>query len=237
MMFGAWFDADGTPTSCDDREPDALTVLRRHGGRYVRVRPVHRAGVRHHPVACRAGAGLELRRCGLHPLRRGRDGRDGRRDDVGPGRHPLGDAVDAHDDAATPTAPVEADLVPAAQGGFTAPKKAHAGSTITLTIAGNRAGQQVETFVFSTPTALGVRTVSAAQTISVTLPADIAVGQHRLLVRAADGSVIGWQPIEVVAAGGSLAATGADLTAGIGAALVLVLAGATLVVVRRRQQA
>jgi hypothetical protein len=137
----------------------------------------------------------------------------------------------------TPTPPAEADLVPAGQGGFTAPKKAKAGSTITLTFAGNRAGQQVETFVFSTPTTLGVRTVSAAQTITVTLPATIAVGQHRLLVRAADGSVIGWQPIEVVAAGTSLAATGADLTAPIGAALVLVLAGATLVVVRRRQHA
>jgi hypothetical protein len=154
-----------------------------------------------------------------------------------PSQTPSGTPTGTSTPSASATPPTEADLAPATQGGFTAPKKARAGSTITLTFAGNRAGQQVDTFVFSTPTALGSRTVSAAQTISVTLPASLAVGQHRLLVRAADGSVIGWQSIQVVAAGSTLAATGADLTAPIGAALVLVLAGATLVVVRRRQQA
>ena len=134
----------------------------------------------------------------------------------------------------TSTPPTDADLVASAQGGFTAPSSVPVGGTVPLTFTADRAGQTVVAFAFSTPTALGTHTVSAANTITVTLPSTLAAGQHRIAVYAVDGTLIGWQYIQVVPAGTALAATGADLTVPVGVGVLLLLAGAGLVLARRR---
>ncbi len=136
--------------------------------------------------------------------------------------------------ASASTPPTDADLVASAQGGFTAPSSVPVGGTVPLTFTADRVGQSVGAFAFSTPTALGTHTVSAANTITVTLPSTLAAGQHRIAVYAVDGTLIGWQYIQVVPAGTALATTGTDLTVPVGVGVLLLLAGVGLVLARRR---
>ncbi len=61
-------------------------------------------------------------------------------------------------------------------------------------------------WLHSTPVLLGTYTVSNAGTVTVTLPLGIAAGEHRLVVQALDGSLIGWAPLGIT----GLASTGVD---------------------------
>ena len=90
--------------------------------------------------------------------------------------------------------------------------------------------------MFSTPTHLGRTTVNAQGFVTVTTPANIALGSHRLVATAADGTVIGWRWITVVEAQ-RLASTGAGhgqaaMLAGLAA--LLMLGGAATLAARRR---
>ncbi|PZQ91973.1 MAG: cell wall protein [Leifsonia xyli] len=173
-------------------------------------------------------AGVSLRvgsiRCTALP---GTGGGDGGTD---PGTNPgTGGGTTA------PEAPAETDLTPTTQNGVTGPSSARAGSTITVAMGVERAGDRVDGWVFSTPSYLGARTVSAAGTIQLTIPATLAPGAHRVAVLAADGTVIGWFALAVSPA--AIASTGVDAAAtnsGIALAAVLLVAGLALVVVRRR---
>ncbi|TPW77616.1 ExeM/NucH family extracellular endonuclease [Schumannella soli] len=138
------------------------------------------------------------------------------------------------------------------------------GSTIKINVGIEFAGTWVSAWLHSTPVALGGwQQVASDGTISVTIPADAPAGEHRIAVQDADGDVIGWSAFTVLAAnpgtnpgtgagnGGTgsgssnpsasgssdLAATGIDATAGMIGALALLLAGAALVVIRRRRAA
>jgi hypothetical protein len=130
----------------------------------------------------------------------------------------------------TPTAPAETQLTSATQNGVTGPSSARAGATITVNVGASHAGEQVHGWVFSTPTYLGQRIVSAAGTIQLTLPAGLAAGAHRLAVLDANGNVIGWFALAVSAA--ALGATGADADAGLALAALLLGAGGVLVLTR-----
>lgn|GEM_PF-1401000 len=136
--------------------------------------------------------------------------------------------------ATTPAWTPSADhLVPAARGGFTTAAGVDQGGTLVLRDL--PAGAQVHAYLFSTPTDLGLATVASDGTLKVTIPATTPVGTHRVAVYAADGTLLGWQYVEVLAAGGgALAATGADPRAGVLGAAVLVAAGGALVLARRR---
>lgn len=139
-------------------------------------------------------------------------------------------------------------LVADKQGGFTAPARVVQGGQIVL--SGLTPGAQVRSVLFSVPTDLGVAAVAADGTLRLTVPAAVAVGTHRVAVYGTDGTLVGWQYVEVLAAGAStaaagtagtggtggaaLAATGADPRAGVLAGAVLLVAGGALVLARRR---
>ncbi|WFR67251.1 hypothetical protein P9139_01065 [Curtobacterium flaccumfaciens] len=93
-------------------------------------------------------------------------------------------------------------------------------------------------WMFSTPTLLGTLTVAADGTVSVSIPSDAPAGQHRIVVTAADGTVLGWTTITIDPVTGELAFTGA---AGLGAcalaAFLLLAAGTGVLIVRRRRGA
>ena len=133
------------------------------------------------------------------------------------------------------TAPAPADaLTEAARGPVSVPSTAARGTTITVSVGARLAGKTVNVWLHSAPVLLGTRTVSADGTARVAIPADTALGAHRVAVLAADGSLIGWDDITVTAAELRLASTGVDLGAPAGAALLLLLAGAGLVLRRKR---
>ena len=128
-------------------------------------------------------------------------------------------------------APAEGDLTPGTQNGITGPSSAKPGETITVGVGSDRVGDKVDGWIFSTPTHLGTRTVSAAGSIQLTIPSTLAAGAHRLAVLDADGNVIGWLAITVSPA--AIAATGADADGGLALAALLLAAGVLLVGGRR----
>ncbi len=136
-----------------------------------------------------------------------------------------------------PAAPSASSLTGANRGGVTAPASARAGETITVGVGSALAGQRVSVWLYSDPVLLGTAVVAADGTVRVTIPPSTATGQHRLAVTAADGSLIGWTDIRIDPATGELAFTGAELTGGLVAALLLLAAGTGLVVARRRRAA
>ena len=143
--------------------------------------------------------------------------------------------VDPTDPAPTPIP--GAQLTDANKGGVTtSPSTVSQGGRVVLGVGLEYIGDQVRVWLHSTPQLLGTYTVSAAGTVTVTLPVGVAPGDHRIVVQALDGSLIGWAPLKVTA----LASTGQELetTLGVGIALALMLlGGATATVVSRRRAA
>lgn len=110
----------------------------------------------------------------------------------------------------TPTAPGEDDLTPATQNVVTGPASGVAGGTIVIEVGVGHAGEKVDVWMLSTPVHLGTFTVPASGRLTVTIPASLPAGAHRVAVLAADGSVIGWFQIAVTPS--ALAATGGSAT-------------------------
>jgi len=112
-----------------------------------------------------------------------------------------------------------------------------AGDKITVEVGTAFAGQFVSVWVSSTPVNLGGwQEVSAAGTVTVSLPADLTAGIHRIIVQDASGAVIGWTEITVSAAGttaSGLAKTGLDATPWLAGGMLMLLLGAALM--RRRR--
>ncbi|MFJ2517388.1 esterase-like activity of phytase family protein [Cellulosimicrobium cellulans] len=145
------------------------------------------------------------------------------------------------------------DLTDANHGGVTlSPARVRPGEQVTATAEGFAPGEWVSATLFSTPADLGMYRADASGTLTatVTVPVDVAAGQHRFaLVGQVDGRVL-WTELEVLAvdgaAGGAdgegsgrpdgLATTGAHVGALVGLAIVLVAGGATIVVARRRMR-
>ncbi len=152
-----------------------------------------------------------------------------------------------------PVEPAETVLDGIPAGGIELDKSTVAqGGTVTVQIGEGteHAGRWVAAWMFSTPVLLGGdwQQVADNGTILVRIPADAAPGAHRIAVFDAAGSLIGWQSVQVTSAstgaagtapGGGLATTGADLPlyAIGGAALLILAAGAALMVARRRTRA
>ncbi|MHC3000072.1 hypothetical protein OB08_13300 [Microbacterium sp. HJ5] len=126
------------------------------------------------------------------------------------------------------------ELTDTTRGEVDAPDTAAPGATVTIFVGTRYAGDTVWVWLHSTPVSLGAHVVAADGTVTVTLPAGVAAGTHRLVVLDADGDVIGWTEIAVADA---LAATGSEFGRALGAAgtaLAMVAAGAALLLVRRR---
>lgn len=118
------------------------------------------------------------------------------------------------------------------------------GDLLKVDLGAEHANTWTAAWLFSTPTLLAGDWLLAtgSGSITVPIPADTALGDHRLAVFAADGSLIGWANLTVAQASdtgsdsGGLAVTGGTLSlAAAGTAILLVLAGTLLVVIRRRR--
>ncbi|GAB3596899.1 immunoglobulin-like domain-containing protein [Microbacterium tumbae] len=105
----------------------------------------------------------------------------------------------------------------------------------TATITGLTADEWYYGYVYSTPTALGWAQADGNGAATMTLPADLADGTHRLAVLDAAGDLVGW--VEITVSGGEvLATTGSDAAWGFAAiGSLLFLAGGALLVARRRR--
>ncbi|QBR75125.1 choice-of-anchor I family protein [Microbacterium sediminis] len=131
-------------------------------------------------------------------------------------------------------APDPDSLTDANRGGLTAPDTVAAGGTFTMTVPNAEPGQRVGVWLFSDPVSLGQVTVSADRTVTVTLPADVPPGEHRVAVVDEAGNVLGWTEITVT----GLGVTGGEVPWGLAlGALGLVVAGGVMLVIRRRTAA
>jgi 2',3'-cyclic-nucleotide 2'-phosphodiesterase (5'-nucleotidase family) len=117
------------------------------------------------------------------------------------------------------------------------------GAAITITVGAERVGQYVSVWARSAPVNLGGwLPVTEAGTVSTTLPADLSVGSHKIIVQDAAGMVLGWTEITLTRsdsavtgnAGRGLAATGVDVLPWVAGGVLLLLVGAVLLLVRSR---
>lgn len=98
-------------------------------------------------------------------------------------------------------------LDPALADAISAPRTTVAGQPITVTVGTQHAGEFVQLWLHSTPTALGSWTrVDAAGRVSALVPASVPVGAHTLVVQDRVGAVLGWTSLQVTAALGLPAA-------------------------------
>ena len=143
--------------------------------------------------------------------------------------------------AAAPTSAPESALTEALRDRISTDAARYtAGSAITVTAGATHAGEFVSVWVRSTPVNLsGWLQANAAGAVTTTLPKDLAVGTHRIILQDAAGAVIGWTEITIVASAGAaanLANTGVETTSLLaGAGLLLLLGG--LLARRRRSNA
>lgn len=119
-----------------------------------------------------------------------------------------------------PPAPVtEADLTDATRNGVTvSPTSVVPGQKVTATLpTAAYDGTQVSAVLFSAPRTLATATVTN-RTLVVTIPADVALGAHKLALVDASGALIGWDDLTVVAAstGGGSGSTGGSAGSGTG---------------------
>ncbi|UFU06997.1 alginate lyase family protein [Ruania halotolerans] len=98
--------------------------------------------------------------------------------------------------------PSEDDLTPGTEGGIAAPATASERAVILVSMSSDFAGERVGLWIFSQPTYMGTYTVGTNGTVSVALPAGM-VGERRIAAYSADQSLIGWDQINVRAAGGT----------------------------------
>lgn len=111
------------------------------------------------------------------------------------------------------------------------------GRSLTVTVSGLEPGQQIAATLFSEPlvvTGIPAANTQGITTFAVAIPADFAVGAHRLVITTA-----GEEAISVgvtVVSPGALAATGAELPWGIalGAGFLLVAGGLAFALRKRR---
>ncbi|MFJ4255082.1 alpha/beta hydrolase-fold protein [Microbacterium sp. NPDC090003] len=148
---------------------------------------------------------------------------------------------------AAPSAPSAEDLTEGNRGSVTAPAAVAQGAPLDISIGTELAGESVDVHLFSDPTHLGTLTASSAGTVQAIIPTDAELGAHRVAVYATDGDLIGWAPVEVVAApsGGAtapddrLANTGADAgivaPIAVAASLAVLVGGAVMIAARRRR--
>ena len=124
------------------------------------------------------------------------------------------------------------------------------GDLLQVVLGAEHANTWTAAWLFSTPTLLADDWLLAtgSGSITVQIPVDTALGDHRLAVFAPDGSLIGWanltvaQPSDVDSGSaigtGGLAVTGGTLSiAAVGIAILLTFGGTLLVMIRRRRTA
>ncbi|QEW00819.1 S8 family serine peptidase [Microbacterium caowuchunii] len=143
--------------------------------------------------------------------------------------------------AGTPATPSAAGLTPEPTPGLVAtPSHVQAGGTVTVT--GLPPRTWVYGWLFSEPTALGWAWTGSSGAATLSVPAAVPAGAHRLAVAAADGTLLGWVALDVTApaavpAAAVLARTGfgADLAPATAFGALALLIGAGLVALSGRR--
>jgi len=145
---------------------------------------------------------------------------------------------------AAPTAPDEDELTGELKDAIGVPTTANPGDTVEIEVDPELVDEIVDVWMFSTPELLVTGTVDADGLIEATIPADAALGSHRIALTGTAGTVLGWAPIRIAAAAvdegdPEIAATGVSDPSGWAAAAILLMllgggAVATGVVGRRR---
>lgn len=102
----------------------------------------------------------------------------------------------------------EEQLTDATRGGVDAPATARRGETITVSVDPAQTGKAVEVWLHSTPRLIGTSVVAAGGTLTVTIPENAALGEHRLVVLDAAGPLIGWDDLRIIDAAGSVGGPG-----------------------------
>lgn len=74
------------------------------------------------------------------------------------------------------------------------------GQLVTVRLPEGYAGQYVSGWVHSTPAWLGWESVDSQNAVSVRLPTKLAAGEHRIVLKTEDGSLIGWDTIRITRA-------------------------------------
>lgn len=149
--------------------------------------------------------------------------------------------------------PISDDLLTEeTRGSVEAPDTAHRGETITVRVDPVLTGTAVEVWLHSSPRLVATAVVAAGGSLTVTIPDDATLGDHRLVVLDAAGPLIGWDDLRIVAAdrstggptgsegssGGILPDTGAPVSIPmLLGALVLVVGGATFLLAGGRRTA
>src|SRR5699024_9378795 len=128
----------------------------------------------------------------------------------------------------------------------------HPGQDFAVEVGDDWAGEKVSIWMFSEKFDLGKHTVGKNGRVSVTVPEDISLGAHKVAAYDADGDLIGWVNVKVVAeqaagpgtsAGGlagALPGTGSEWLTNVLAptgVLLLLAGGGALLVSRRRRHA
>ena len=138
--------------------------------------------------------------------------------------------------SATPAAPADSALTASVQKTGLASSVLTIGTSTTLTVGTQFAGQQVDVWLHSDPIYLGRFTVAADGTVKVTLPASVPAGEHKVIVANQAGTVLAWDAVTVSAASNTVpgGATGLDegsstpwLPATLAGLVVLAAAGIT----------
>jgi hypothetical protein len=100
------------------------------------------------------------------------------------------------------TGPSEADLTAENRGGVSARGTAVQGTPVRVSLPAEHVGTEVAVYLFPTSGALGARTVDEDAGFSFSVPTD-AVGQYKVAVYTAGGTLIGWDDLNVRARGSS----------------------------------
>lgn len=88
-------------------------------------------------------------------------------------------------------------LTDASRGGVTAPSQVLPGEIIIVSAGATAAGSAVTAFMLSTPQLLGTATVNETGQIRLLVPSDLPDGEHRIVLQDADGTLLGWAPVQV----------------------------------------
>lgn len=146
--------------------------------------------------------------------------------------------------ASTDVAPVDEGLLTdETRGAVTAtPHTLEAGESFVVTAGSEHAGERVNVWIHSTPRLIVTAELDATGSVVVTAPGDLAVGDHRVVLQNADGTLLGWTEITIEAAtagadGDELSNTGSHALGWVALALVLMTVGAAVLVIRRRAHA
>lgn len=95
----------------------------------------------------------------------------------------------------------DADLAQLPAGAVSGPGEAHPGDTVTMTAGTVAEGDTVFGYLYSTPLAIGTYVADATGSGTLAIPTTTALGTHQIALFAG-GELVGYAPIEIVAAVG-----------------------------------